>query len=101
MANPVAIKGSSCFTKFSGFAQEPSGRCVVVKPTGYPRSGLHDADFDLPVHFLPEFPLPMYLTTRPDLGDVSQGNLITIENYYELFNGIVDPKELEGLRLLL
>ena len=38
----MAIKGSSSFTKFSRFAQEPSGRCVVVKPTGYPRSGLHE-----------------------------------------------------------
>jgi hypothetical protein len=33
-----------------------------------------DLDFDLPDHFLPEFPPPMFLTTRPDLGDVSQGN---------------------------
>ena len=32
-----------------------------------------DLDFDLPDHFLPEFPAPIYLTTRPDLGDVSQG----------------------------
>src|SRR6202040_2784135 len=31
----------------------------------------------------------------------SQGKLITIENYYELFNGILNPKQLEGLRLLL
>ena len=38
-----------------------------------------DLDFDLPDHFLPEFPAPMYLTTRPDLGDVSQGKLVTIE----------------------
>jgi cytochrome c peroxidase len=60
-----------------------------------------DLDFDLPDHFLPEFPAPMYLTTRPDLGDVSQGKLVTIENYYELFNGILNPKQLEGLRLLL
>lgn len=30
-----------------------------------------DLDFDLPDHFLPEFPAPIYLTTRPDLGDVS------------------------------
>ena len=60
-----------------------------------------DIDFDLPDHFLPEFPPPLYLTTRPDLGDVSQGKLVTIMNYYELFNGIVNPKELEGLRLLL
>src|SRR6267378_6362339 len=60
-----------------------------------------DLDFDLPEHFLPEFPPPMFLTTRPDLGDVSHGNLVTIENYYELFNGILNPKQLEGLRLLL
>src|SRR3989449_681285 len=60
-----------------------------------------DLDFDLPDHFLPEFPPPMFLTTRPDLGDVSHGNLVTIENYYELFNGILNPKQLEGLRLLL
>jgi cytochrome c peroxidase len=60
-----------------------------------------DLDFDLPDHFLPEFPAPIYLTTRPDLGDVSQGKLITIDNYYEIFNGILNPKQLEGLRLLL
>jgi len=60
-----------------------------------------DLDFDLPDHFLPEFPPAMYLTTRPDLGDVSQGKLVTMNNYYELFNGILNPKQLEGLRLLL
>ena len=60
-----------------------------------------DLDFDLPDHFLPEFPAPIFLTTRPDLGDVSQGKLVTIDNYYELFNGILNPKQLEGLRLLL
>lgn len=60
-----------------------------------------DLDFDLPDHFLPEFPAPIYLTTRPDLGDVSQGKLVTIDNYYELFNGILNPKQLEGLRLLV
>jgi len=60
-----------------------------------------DLEFDLPAHFLPEFPPPIYLTTRPDLGDVSQGKLVTIDNYYELFNGILNPKQLEGLRLLV
>jgi len=60
-----------------------------------------DLDYDLPDHFLPEFPAPIYLTTRPDLGDVSQGKLVTIDNYYELFNGILNPKQLEGLRLLV
>jgi cytochrome c peroxidase len=60
-----------------------------------------DLDFDLPDHFLPEFPAAVYLTTRPDLGDVSRGQFITINNYYELFNGILNPKQLEGLRLLV
>ena len=60
-----------------------------------------DLDYDLPQHLLPEFPPPIYLTTRPDLGDVSQGKLVTIENYFELFNGILNPKQLEGLRLLV
>jgi cytochrome c peroxidase len=60
-----------------------------------------DVDFDIPDHFLPEFPAPIYLTTRSDLGDVSQGKLVTIMNYYEIFNGILNPKQLEGLRLLL
>jgi cytochrome c peroxidase len=60
-----------------------------------------DLEFDLPDHFLPEFPAPIYLTTRPDLGDVSQGRLVTIDNYYELFRGILNPKQIEGLRLLV
>src|SRR5215813_170261 len=60
-----------------------------------------DLDFDIPEHFLPEFPAPIYLTTRPDLVDVSKGKLVTLDNYYELFNGVLNPKQLEGLRLLL
>ena len=60
-----------------------------------------DLDFDLPEHLLPVFPPPIFLTTRPDLGDVSRGKLVTIDNYYELFNGILNPKQLDGLRMLL
>ncbi len=60
-----------------------------------------DLDFDLPERFLAEFPPAMYLTTRPDLGDVSKGQLVTVNNYYEMFSGILNPKQLEGLRLLL
>jgi cytochrome c peroxidase len=60
-----------------------------------------DLDFDLPDRFLPEFPAPIYLTTRSDLGDVSQGKLVTIDNYYELFNGILNPKQIDGVRLLV
>ncbi|GAC1571047.1 MAG: cytochrome b6 [Polyangiales bacterium] len=60
-----------------------------------------DLDFDLADHFLPEFPAPMYLTTRPDLGDVTKGQLITAQNFYATFKDILNPKQLDGLRLLV
>jgi cytochrome c peroxidase len=60
-----------------------------------------DLEFDLPDQFLPAFPPALFLTTRPDLEDVSQGKLITIDNFNDLFNGILNPKQLEGLRLLV
>ena len=60
-----------------------------------------DLDFDLPDHFLPEFPGGIFLTTRSDLGDVAQGQVVTLDNYFALFNGLLNPKQLEGLRLLL
>jgi cytochrome c peroxidase len=60
-----------------------------------------DLDFDLPEHFLPEFPPAIFLTTRPDLGDISQGKMVTVENFQELFNGKLNSKDLEGLRLLV
>jgi len=60
-----------------------------------------DLDFDLPEHYLPEFPPPIFLTTRKDLGDVSQGKLITVDNFQEVFAGILNAKDLEGLRLLV
>ena len=60
-----------------------------------------DLDFDLPQHLLPEFPAPIYLTTRTDLGDISQGKLVTLSNFNELFKDILNPKQLIGLRLLV
>ncbi len=60
-----------------------------------------DLDFDLPDHLLAEFPAGIFLTTRPDLGDVSQGKLVTLNNYHEMFKDILNPKQLEGLRLLV
>ncbi|MGM0643179.1 MAG: cytochrome B6 [Thermodesulfobacteriota bacterium] len=60
-----------------------------------------DTEFDIPSHLTPEFPPPIYLTTRPDLGDVSQGKVLSIKNYYELFKGILTPVQMEGMRLLL
>lgn len=60
-----------------------------------------DVAMDLPEHFLPEFPPPIFLTSRPDLGDVSQGKLLSIKNYYDIMEGILTPVQMEGLRLLL
>jgi cytochrome c peroxidase len=60
-----------------------------------------DVDFDLPDTFTPEFPPPIFLTTHPELGDVSRGRLLTIKNYYELMVGFITPVQMEGLRLLL
>lgn len=60
-----------------------------------------DLDFDLPQHLLPEFPAPIFLVTRPDLGDVSKGQLVTLDNFEALFKDILNPKQLEGLRLLV
>jgi cytochrome c peroxidase len=60
-----------------------------------------DLEFDLPDHLLPEFPPAIFLTTHPELGDVSQGQLVTTDNYYDLFKCLLNPKQLDGLRLLL
>jgi cytochrome c peroxidase len=60
-----------------------------------------DVDFDIPDKFTPEFPPPIFLTTHPELGDVSHGQLLTIKNYYALMVGILTPVQIEGLRLLL
>lgn len=60
-----------------------------------------DLSFQLPDHFLPEYPPAIYLTTRPDLGDVSKGQVVTLANYYDLFVGILNPKQIDGFRLLV
>ncbi len=60
-----------------------------------------DVDHDLPAHLTPEFPPPIFLTTAPHLGDVSQGQVLTLKNYYALMVGIITPVQMEGLRLLL
>jgi cytochrome c peroxidase len=60
-----------------------------------------DLDFDIPEPFLPEFPPAIFLNTRPDLGDVSQGKVVTVENFQDIFRGILNGKDLDGLRLLV
>ena len=60
-----------------------------------------DLDFDLPDHLIPEIPAAIFLVTRLDLGDVSKGELVTLDNFERLFRDFLNPKQLEGLRLLV
>src|SRR5262249_50383518 len=67
----------------------------------FPRLERFDIEFDLPEAFLPEFPPALFLSSRPELGDVSRGEVVSINNYYRLFKDILTPVQLDGLRLLL
>ena len=60
-----------------------------------------DMDHDFPDEYLPEFPPPMFLTTHKELGDVTRGQEITFENYYGIFDGLLTPEQMEGLKELL
>ncbi len=67
----------------------------------HPEHARIDVDLDIPDAYLPEFPPPMYLTTHKELGDVSNGQEITLDNYYEIFDGLLSPEQMEGLKELL
>ncbi|SNB44971.1 cytochrome B6 [Geobacter sp. DSM 9736] len=67
----------------------------------FPRLQRFDVDFDLPEEFLPEFPPAIFLQNRPELGDVSRGEVVSINNFHRLFKDLITPVQLDGLRLLL
>jgi cytochrome c peroxidase len=67
----------------------------------FPRLERFDVDFDLPEAFLPEFPPAVFLQNRPELGDVSRGEVVSINNFYRLFKDLLTPVQLDGLRMLL
>jgi cytochrome c peroxidase len=67
----------------------------------FPRLERFDVDFDLPEAFLPEFPPAIFLQNRPELGDVSRGEVVSINNFYRLFKDLLTPVQLQGLRMLL
>lgn len=60
-----------------------------------------DVDFDIPDAYLPEFPPPLFLTNHKELGDVTGGREVTISNYFEIFDGLITPEQMEGLKELL
>src|SRR5204862_3025532 len=67
----------------------------------FPRLERFDVEFDLPEPFLPEVPPAIFLSSRPELGDVSRGEVVSINNFRMLLKDILTPVQLEGLRLLL
>ena len=87
-----------CRTRSTRPAGRSSRRC---RSTMFPRLERFDVDFDLPEAFLPEFPPAIFLQNRPELGDVSRGEVVSINNFYRLFKDILTPVQLDGLRLLL
>jgi cytochrome c peroxidase len=72
-----------------------------VQTDMFPRLVRFDVDFDLPDHVLPEFPPAIFLQTRPELGDVSRGEVVSINNFEELLKDLLTPVQLDGLRMLL
>jgi cytochrome c peroxidase len=67
----------------------------------FPRLRRFDVDFDLPDAFLPEFPPAIFLQNRPELGDVSRGEVVSINNFQRLFKEILTPVQMDGLQFLL
>ena len=103
---PEEIKKKGAFP--SGFDRLPHVKQAVggqvfppIQIKEFPRLERFDVDFDLPECLLPEFPPPIFLTTHPELGDVSQGEVLHAENFDRLFRGLVTPAQLDGLRMLV
>ena len=67
----------------------------------HPEHDRIDVDFDIPDAYLPELPPPLFLSTHRELGDVTDGREITLGNYFEVFNGLLTPEQMEGLKELL
>ncbi len=101
---PVTIKEKGVFPYLPLPHVLPEVGGMVFPPVQtklHPELVRFDVDFDLPDAFLPEFPPALFLTNRPDLGDVSQGKEITLDNFYDMFKDILTPVQLEGMRLLV
>jgi cytochrome c peroxidase len=87
LPHPLQVNGGQVFPK--------------IQIDMFARLERFDVDFDLPDAFIPEFPPAIFISNRPELGDVSQGEVVSINNYYKLFKDLLTPVQLDGLRLLL
>jgi cytochrome c peroxidase len=87
LPHPLHVNGGQVFPK--------------VQLQMFPRLERFDVEFDLPEAFIPEFPPAIFLSNRPELGDVSRGEVVSINNYYRLFKDLLTPVQLDGLRMLV
>ncbi|MDO6517020.1 cytochrome C [Zobellia uliginosa] len=102
--SPEEIKERDLFP-FKPLAHPLASTAHMVFPDAWnkvhPEHVRIDLDHDYPDAYLPEFPAPMFLTTHKELGDVTNGREVTFANYYEIFNGLLTPEQMEGLKELL
>ena len=77
-----------------------TGGPVLPEPQREPARRF-DVSFDLPDAYLPEAAPALFLTTRPDLGDVSQGHVLNVNNYREFLSGVLTGEQYEGFLLLM
>ncbi|MDZ4852739.1 MAG: cytochrome B6 [Pirellulaceae bacterium] len=78
----------------------PKAQIDQIKNAEHRDLSRFDTDFDIPDRFTPEYPPPMFLTTHPGM-DVTDGQVLTIKNYFKLLKGKITPVQMEGMRLLL
>jgi cytochrome c peroxidase len=101
---PAAIKkaGSFPYPPLPHVKHTPGGQVFPqVQTKMFPRLERFDVEFDLPDAFLPEFPPAIFLQNRPELGDVSRGEVVSLNNFERLFAHLLTPVQLDGLRMLL
>jgi len=101
---PDAIRERNLFP-YKPLAHPLQSVAHMVFPAGWikvhPEHGRIDVDLDIPDAYLPEFPPPLFLTTHKELGDVARGREVTLQNYYEIFDGLLTAEQMEGLKELL
>ncbi len=102
--SPSEIKKRDLFP-FKPLAHPLASTAHMVFPDNWnkthPEHVRIDVDHDYPDEYLPEFPPPMFLSNHKELGDVTDGREVTLSNYYEIFNGLLTPEQMEGLKELL
>ncbi len=101
---PAEIKRRDLFP-YKPLAHPLASTAHMVFPrswvAAHPEHERIDVDMDIPEAYLPEFPPPLFLTTHRELGDVTGGREITLDNYYDIFDGLLTPEQMEGLKELL